>query len=159
MLCARAVSTSFFTLGTMATQRGRTPQLSFMRSSTSSAVVFASTVTGLSSGFGGSFTLSHSVVMSPAAAKRAAEKIAAAIRAMQNFDAVRSMANLLAPVCMTFAAASPRSSLPRLREVFRLRRQLALLGGHQIPVPAHQIIVRADGDIGGSFQTCQPAPV
>src|ERR1700720_2674412 len=96
MLRARASSMSFFTLGTMGTQRGRTPQLSLMRSSTRSAVVFGSTVTDLSSGFGGSFTLSHSVVMSPAPAERAAENIAAAISAAQNFDAVRFMAILLA---------------------------------------------------------------
>src|ERR1700719_423906 len=96
MLCARASSMSFFTLGTMEAQRGRTPHLAFMRASTSSAVVFGSTVTDLSSGFGGSFTLSHSVVMSPAAARRAAENIAAAISAAQNFDAVRFMAILLA---------------------------------------------------------------
>src|SRR5580704_3866697 len=96
MLFARASSMSFFTTGTMGTQRGRAPQLSRMRSSTSSAVVFGSTVTDLSSGFGGSFTLSHSVVMSPAAAERAAQTIAAAISAAQNFDAVRFMALLLA---------------------------------------------------------------
>ena len=53
----------------------------------------------------------------------------------------------------------PRSSLPRWREVFRIRRQLPLLGGHQISVPAHQIVFLADGDIGGSFQARLPAPV
>src|SRR3984957_12572491 len=95
MLRARASSMSFFTLGTMGTQRGRAPQLSFMRSSTSSAVVFGSTVADLSSGFGGSFTLSHSVVMSPAPAGFAAQSVAAAISAAQSFDAVRFMAVLL----------------------------------------------------------------
>src|SRR6266851_2133606 len=86
---------SFFTLGTMGTQRGRTPQLSFMRSSTSKAVVLESTVTDLSSGLGGSFTLSHSVVMSFAPAGWAAENIAAAISAARNFDAASFMAILL----------------------------------------------------------------
>src|SRR3982074_1700814 len=95
MLCVRAWSMSFFTLGTMGTQRGRTPQLFFMRSSTSSAVVFGSTVTDLSSGFGGSFTLSHSEVMSPAPAGCAAQNIAAPISAAQNFDAAWFMAILL----------------------------------------------------------------
>src|SRR5260370_25643914 len=95
MLRARASSMSFFTLGTMGTQRGRTPQLSFMRSSTRSAVVFGSTVTALSSGFGGSFTLSQSAVMSVAPAGVAAENIVAAINAAQNFDPVASMAFLL----------------------------------------------------------------
>jgi hypothetical protein len=35
--------------------------------------------------------------------------------------------------------ATARLSLPRWREVFRIRRQLPLLGGHQISVPAHQM--------------------
>src|SRR3954462_8769119 len=64
MLAARAASSSFLTLRTVARQRGRTPQLLFIISSTSSAVVFGSTVTGLSSGAGGSFTPAHSPVMS-----------------------------------------------------------------------------------------------
>src|SRR5580692_297492 len=96
MLRARAWSMSFFTLGTMGTQRGRAPQLFFMRSSTSSAVVFGSTVTGLSSGFGGSFTLSQSVMMSPAPAGQAAQMAAAAISAAQNFDAIGYMAAFMA---------------------------------------------------------------
>src|SRR5882672_8649458 len=61
---------------------------------------------------------------------------------------------------MTFAAASSAawSSFLRLREVFRVRRQLPDCGGHQIPVPAHQIVFLADGDIGGTFQARLPAP-
>src|SRR6202790_4100882 len=96
MLRARASSMSFFTLGTMGTQRGRTPQLSFMRSSTRSAVVFGSTVTDLSSGLGGSFTLSQSVMMSPAAAGPAAQMAAAAISAAQSFDALAFMTAFMA---------------------------------------------------------------
>src|SRR6516165_2333163 len=59
---------SFLTVGTVATQRGRAPQLFFMKSSTSSAVVLGSTVTGLSCGAGGALTLPHSVTMSAAPA-------------------------------------------------------------------------------------------
>src|SRR5580704_16872000 len=68
MSWARASSMSFFTLGTVLMQRGRTPQLAFMKSRTSRAVVFGSTVTVLSCGIGGGFTLAHSVVMSLAKA-------------------------------------------------------------------------------------------
>src|ERR1700720_2453326 len=68
MSAARAASRSRLTLGTMAAQRGRTPQFVFMKSRTKSAVVLGSTVTGLSSGAGGAFALLHSVMMSfPAA--------------------------------------------------------------------------------------------
>src|SRR5262245_8056045 len=55
---------SLRTVATVARQRGRAPQLPFIMSSTSSAVVRGSTATGLSSGAGGSFTLAHSLVMS-----------------------------------------------------------------------------------------------
>src|ERR1700722_16309456 len=50
-------------------------------------------------------------------------------------------------------------SLLRLREVFWIRRQLPLLGGHQISVSAHQIVFLADGDIGGPFQAGLAGPV
>src|SRR5436853_228762 len=68
MLWARAASMSFLTLGTVETQRGRAPQLPFMKSNTSNPVVRGSTVTGLSSGTGGGFTPAHSVVTSAAKA-------------------------------------------------------------------------------------------
>src|SRR5215472_782119 len=68
MSWARAASMSFFTFGTVAMQRGRVPQLAFIRSRTRSAVVLGSTVAGLSSGAGGGFTVAHSVVMSLARA-------------------------------------------------------------------------------------------
>src|SRR5437667_11362321 len=74
---ARAASMSFLTVGTVATQRGRAPQLPFMKSSTSSAVVLGSTVTGLSAGTGGAFTLAQSATMSPAHAGSAAKAAAA----------------------------------------------------------------------------------
>src|SRR3954447_12862777 len=77
---ARAASISFLTFGTIVTQRGRAPQLAFMRSSTSSAVVLGSTVTGLSCGGCGSFTLDHSVMMSLAPAGGTANEAAAASR-------------------------------------------------------------------------------
>src|SRR5262245_32497723 len=72
MLWARAASRIFLTLGTLAWQRGGTPQLPFMKSSRSSAVVLGSTVTGLSSGAGGVFTVAQSATMSPAEAGCAA---------------------------------------------------------------------------------------
>src|ERR1700720_2111873 len=85
MSWARAVSRSFLTLGTVAMQRGRAPQFPFMKSRTKSAVVFGSTVTGLSSGAGGSFTPAHSVVTSAAEAGMApGVTTAAAIVAAQD---------------------------------------------------------------------------
>src|SRR5437764_14124908 len=66
MLLARAASINFLTLGTIAWQRGRAPQLFFIRSSTRSAVVLGSTVTDLSCGAGGALMLVHSVVTSAA---------------------------------------------------------------------------------------------
>src|SRR5258706_8784503 len=66
MLWARAASRIFLTPGTLAWQRGRTPQLAFMKSSRRRAVVLGSTVTGLSSGAGGVFTVAQSATMSPA---------------------------------------------------------------------------------------------
>src|ERR1700674_1897248 len=57
---ARAASWSRLTLGTVATQRGRAPQFIFIMSRMSRAVVEPSSVTGLSSGFGGSFTVAQS---------------------------------------------------------------------------------------------------
>src|SRR5262249_58555741 len=68
MSCACACSISLLAIGMVEAQRGRTPQFVFMKSSASSAVVFGSTVAGLSSGTGGGFTLSHSLVMSFACA-------------------------------------------------------------------------------------------
>src|SRR6476469_6572240 len=82
---ARAASISFLTFGTIGPQRGRAPKLAFIRSSTSSAVVLGSTVTGLSWGGGGSFTLDHSAMMSLAPAGGAAnEATAASSAAPQN---------------------------------------------------------------------------
>src|SRR5262245_1915881 len=92
MLLARAASISFFTLGTMATQRGRWPQLFFMKSSTKSAVVRGSTVTGLSCGAGGTFALAQSATMSPAETGSATK--AAAMAAEPNDIANDLMASL-----------------------------------------------------------------
>src|SRR5208282_3131306 len=47
------------------------PQFWLMKSSNSSGVVLGSTVTGLSAGAGGAFTLAHSSTMSPAHADTA----------------------------------------------------------------------------------------
>src|SRR5450631_3359461 len=83
MSWARASSRSFLTGATVEAQRGRTPQLVFMRSRIRSAVVLGSTVAGLSSGTGGGFTVVHSLVMSMAGAGTAASAVAtAASRAM-----------------------------------------------------------------------------
>src|SRR5215212_9153063 len=66
----RARDIDELTLATLAPQRGRTPQLPFIMSSTRRAVVLGSTVTLLSSGAAGTFTLVHSVMMSLADAGR-----------------------------------------------------------------------------------------
>src|ERR1700688_3516841 len=63
----RAASCSFLTAGTVATQRGRAPQLAFIMSRMSSAVVGPSTVGGLSSMGGGAFAVAQSSRMSAAA--------------------------------------------------------------------------------------------
>src|SRR6516164_9604791 len=62
---ARASARSFSTLGIEATQRGLFSllQVCLTKSITKSAVVFGSTVTALSSGAGGAFTLDHSSIM------------------------------------------------------------------------------------------------
>src|SRR5580693_5881300 len=62
---ARAASTNFFTFGTEAAQRGRRAcvQVCTVKSMTKSAVVLASSVTGLSCGGAGSFALYQSSMM------------------------------------------------------------------------------------------------
>src|ERR1700683_2771178 len=62
---ARASSTNFFTLGTESAQRLRrsTVQVCTVKSITRSAVVFGSSVTGLSCGGAGSLALYHSAMM------------------------------------------------------------------------------------------------
>src|ERR1700726_507248 len=67
----RAASCRRLTLGTEATQRGRTPQLDFIMSRMSRAVVEPSRVTGLSSGSGGGFTAAQSSRISAAAVEAA----------------------------------------------------------------------------------------
>src|SRR5271170_7343033 len=89
MLWLRATSMSFLTFGTLVRQRGRTPQLFFPKSRTSSAVVFGSTVTCLSSGAGGGVTFAHSAVISPA--NTGAAPNAATIAAAQEVFARRFM--------------------------------------------------------------------
>src|SRR5262245_16449497 len=84
MPCERAASISFLMVGMVATQRGRAPQLFFMKSSTSRAVVLGSTVTGLSSGADGGFTLAQSVTMSPVKAGLVASAARLAKAAMQH---------------------------------------------------------------------------
>src|SRR5579872_3117947 len=61
----RAAASNFATCGIEATQRGRafSLQACLMRSMTSSAVVLADSVTGLSSGGGGALMLCHSSTM------------------------------------------------------------------------------------------------
>src|SRR5260370_3244697 len=74
---ARAASCSRLTLGTVATHRGLAPQFCFIMSMMSRAVVEWSSVTALSSGFGGAFTESQSSTMSPAKADAANARISA----------------------------------------------------------------------------------
>src|SRR6266851_5722722 len=62
----RAASFSRLTLGTVVTQRGRAPQLAFIMSRMSRAVVEPSSVTGLSSGGGGAFAVAQSSRISEA---------------------------------------------------------------------------------------------
>src|SRR5579863_1331787 len=80
---ARAASTNFFTFGTEAAQRGRRAgvQVCTVKSMTRSAVVLASSVTGLSCGGAGSFALYQSsmMVVSACAGRAAAPAKAAAI--------------------------------------------------------------------------------
>src|SRR5882672_3355880 len=66
-----------------------------------------------------------------------------------------------APSSYDFVAASltTRSSLLRLREIPQIGRQLPLPGRHQIPLPAHQIVFLAEGDVAGALQASCPAPV
>src|SRR6185437_4688880 len=79
---ARAASTNFFTFGTEAAQRGRRAcvQVCTVKSMTRSAVVLASSVTGLSCGGAGSFALDQSsmIVVSACAGSAAAPANAAA---------------------------------------------------------------------------------
>src|SRR6185437_13491043 len=79
---ARAASTNFFTFGTEAAQRGRRAcvQVCTVKSMTRSAVVLASSVTGLSCGGAGSFALDQSsmIVVSASAGSAAAPANAAA---------------------------------------------------------------------------------
>src|SRR6266849_4685281 len=86
MSWARAESSSFLTLATVAPQRGRTPQFVFMRSRIRSAVVFGSIVAGFRSGTGGGLTAAHSVVMSFAWQDRAASAAMAAASAAAPHD-------------------------------------------------------------------------
>src|SRR6202162_4826192 len=99
MSWARASSMSFFTVGTVLMQRGRAPQLAFMKSRTSSAVVFGSTVTVLSCGVGGAFTLAHSVVMSLAKAALSVAIAAASVVAQEIFVRCFMMVHSLTVRC------------------------------------------------------------
>src|SRR5262245_21017722 len=111
MLWARAASMSFLTLGTAATQRGRTPQLAFMKSRTSSAVVLGSTVTGLSSGTGGGFTLAHSVMMSPAQAG-IAPNAAATASAVAQPNCLTKLVMDLSPLARNWRGITSHCALP-----------------------------------------------
>src|ERR1700692_4955096 len=62
----RAASCSRLTVGTVATHRGRAPQLAFIMSRMSKAVVEPSSVTGLSSTGGGAFAVAQSSRISAA---------------------------------------------------------------------------------------------
>src|ERR1051325_1347748 len=91
MLWACACSISLLAIGMVAAQRGRTPQFAFMKSSASSAVVFGSTVAAFTSGTGGGFTLSHSLVMSFACAGGAPKPATASMTTQHDTLARRLM--------------------------------------------------------------------
>src|SRR5262249_30205125 len=97
---ARAASSSFLILGTVAPQRGRAPQFVFMRSRIRSAVVFGSTVAGFSSGTGGGFTVAHSVVMSFACEDRAASAVMTAASAAAPYDGQVKCFMMLLLICV-----------------------------------------------------------
>src|SRR5580700_11699500 len=60
------------------------------------------------------------------------------------------------------AAALPRpdaGSLRRRFEIPQIRRRLVLLGGHQKPFPAEEIVLLADHDLGVVFDRVELHPV
>src|SRR5262245_27839366 len=120
MSWARASSSSFLTGATVEAQRGRTPQLVFMRSSTRSAVVLGSTVAGLSSGTGGGFTWVHSLVMSIADTGAAKAAIAASAAKRQ-----KSFVFMILPRVLSEAS----SSLTRRRQALHRKSRAHALGG------------------------------
>src|SRR5215470_7703491 len=105
MLAARAASCSFLTFGTIAVQRGRSPQLVFIKSRINSAVVLGSIVTDLSSGAGGGFTLVHSETISPAR-PGATETVVAVTIAAAAMKALVAHRRLLFKSVMTLSSRS-----------------------------------------------------
>src|SRR5712671_2545545 len=99
MSWARAASSSFLILGTVAPQRGRAPQFVFMRSRIRSAVVFGSIIAGFSSGTGGGFTVVHSVVMSFACEDGAASAVITAASAAARHDGQMRCFMMLLLIC------------------------------------------------------------
>jgi CoA-transferase family III len=51
------------------------------------------------------------------------------------------------------------SSLPRLLEISQIGRRMVLLGRHQKPIPAHEIVFLADGDLRVVFGIIKLYPV
>src|SRR4029453_5479650 len=95
----RAASWSFLTFGTVSEQRGRLGQLVFIISRIKSAVVLPSSVTGLSSGTGGAFTVAHSAIMSAATDGDAVSNATASVPATAAAQRKR--------VCSRFMMSSP----------------------------------------------------
>src|SRR6266853_3716776 len=53
----------------------------------------------------------------------------------------------------------PRASLPRLLEIPQIRRCLVLFGGHEQPIPAQEIVLRANDDLVVALCAGREAPV
>src|SRR4029077_3924915 len=109
---ARAASFSRLTLGTVATQRGRAPQLAFIMSRRSRAVVGPSSVTGLSSTGGGAFAVAQSWRMSAAKDETPNEIMIATAAAAAPRNTVR-MFNILPSLGLYKPKRSYRSSFDR----------------------------------------------
>src|ERR1051326_43894 len=94
MLAARALSCNALSVGTAATQRGRSPQLPTMKRSSNSAVVVGSTVAAFNVGGGGIAIVDHSLVTSVACAGAAARMEAAAMAAKGDHLEIAGMRSL-----------------------------------------------------------------
>src|SRR5580700_6565786 len=124
---ARAASCSRLTLGTVATQRGRAPQFCFIMSMMSRAVVEWSSVTALSSGFGGRLTVPQSSRMSPAKADAANAMISAVAAKVAPRNTLRIsniVSSLTAPRLLCGPRLPPRPATKSLAAASARRRRI-----------------------------------
>src|SRR5580704_13101401 len=131
MFLARASSWSRVIAGTTATQRGRTPQFSFMISSSNSAVVAGSIVTSFSSGGGGVFAVFQSEMISALNA----DPNDATSNAMPM--AGRRISVMVFLLCVQWRSTSPKMVHPSLatdpEEISVLRHPNAQRFSHSLP--------------------------